>query len=63
MLKLFLYLLIFPFVVWIIDSIHINQIFKKNRVLQARIFYVMLVFALTYLVVNFMYDFIGVINL
>lgn len=63
MLKLFLYLLIFPFVVWIIDSVNINQIFKKNRVLQARIFYVMLVFALTYLVVNFMYDFIGVINL
>lgn len=63
MLKLFLYLLVFPVVVWIIDSININQIFKKNRIIQARIFYVMLVFAITYLVVNFMYDFIGVINL
>ena len=63
MLKFSLYLIVFSVVVWIIDSININQIFKKNRILQARIFYVMLVFALTYLVVNFIYDFIGVINL
>lgn len=62
MSKLILYVLVMPFIIWAFDSININQIFKKNRPYQARIIYMALIFALSYLVVNFLNDFLGVIK-
>lgn len=55
--KFFLYLGVTPFVIWAMDSININQIFKKNKVTQARVFYLLLGLALIYLITNFIYDF------
>ena len=55
--KLFLYILITLIVVWIMDGLNINFIFKKNRVLQARFFYLFVTLSLSYLVTNFVYDF------
>lgn len=60
MSKLILYVLVIPFVVWGCDSININVIFKKNRYYQARMFYMVLIFSLSYLVTNFLYDFMNV---
>ena len=40
--KFFLYLFSTIIVIYSIDSININQIFKKNRVVQARVFYFLL---------------------
>ena len=37
--KFLLYLFITPFVIYSLDSVNINQIFKKNKVFQARLFY------------------------
>ncbi len=54
--KVFLYILVAIFVIWSMDSININQIFKKNRVVQARIFYFFLGLSLIYLVTNFFWD-------
>ncbi len=62
MYKFILYLLVVPLCVFAIDSIDINRIFKKNKPQQARIFYVLFIFALSYLIVNFISDFVGVIN-
>ena len=62
MSKLVLYVLVMPFIIWAMDSININQIFKKNRYYQARIIYMALIFGLSYLVVNFLNDFVGVIK-
>ena len=62
MSKLILYVLVMPFIIWSFDSININQIFKKNRPYQARIIYMALIFGLSYLVVNFLNDFLGVIK-
>ena len=39
------------------DSININAIFKKNRVLQARVFYTLMALSIIYLITNFIYDF------
>ena len=39
-----------------LDSVNINFIFKKNKILQARILYIMIVFIISYLFVNFLYD-------
>lgn len=55
--KLILYILITPFVMYALDGININHLFKKNKIFQARIIYIMICIALSYLVVNFMYDF------
>ena len=63
MSKLVLYILVMPFIIWAMDSININQIFKKNRYYQARIIYMALIFGLSYLVVNFLNDFVGVIKI
>ena len=62
MTKIILYVLIFPLVIWSLDSININGIFKKNKEYQARIFYILLIFSLSYLVVNFLSEFVGVMN-
>lgn len=55
--KLILYILITPFVMYCLDSLNINHLFKKNKIVQARIIYIMMCFALSYLVVNFICDF------
>ena len=55
-IKFILYIIVGIFVIWSMDSININQIFKKNKVLQARVFYFFLTIAIIYLVTNFFYD-------
>lgn len=62
MRRFLLYIIILPLVIWAVDGININSIFKKNRIYQARVIYIIIIFALTYLTVNFMYDFIGSLN-
>ena len=37
--KFFLYILVTIAVIWSLDAVNINQIFKKNRIIQARVFY------------------------
>jgi len=59
MYNLLLYSIILVIVIWVMDGININHIFKKNRVYQARIFYIMMIFSITYLVSNFIIDFIN----
>ena len=54
--KFFLYVLVTMLVIWAMDSVNINQIFKKNKVLQARIFYFLLGISMIYLVTNFLMD-------
>ena len=56
-LKAILYIFITPFVIWALDSINIQNIFKKNRYYQARLLYLLITLGLTYLTVNFLYDF------
>ena len=59
MRRFLLYIIILPLVIWAVDGININSIFKRNRIYQARVIYIIIIFALTYLTVNFMYAFIG----
>ena len=54
--KFILYAIITPFVILAIDSLNINQIFKKNKVFQSRLFIFFIALALIYLVTNFIYD-------
>jgi len=54
--KFLIYLITTPIVIYSLDSININQIFKKNKINQARVFYLILALCLIYLLTNFIYD-------
>ena len=58
MVKLAVYVLAAIISLFALDSINLNVIFKKNKVVQSRVFYLVLVFIFTYLLGSFLYDFI-----
>ena len=58
MVKFAIYILSSIIVVYSIDAVNINAIFKKNKVVQARIFYLVITLSLIYLLSNMLYDFI-----
>ena len=64
MSKLILYIFVIPFIIWALDSVNINVIFKlsKHTNYQARVLYMAVIFSLSYLVVNFLYDFMNVFS-
>lgn len=54
--KFFLYIFSSIIVIYSIDSININQIFKKNKIMQARIFYFIVALCLIELLTSFLYN-------
>ena len=54
--KFFIYIAVTFLVIWAMESVDINKIFKKNRIMQARVFYFLLGISLIYLVTNFFMD-------
>ena len=55
--KLFIYIITTMSVLWAMDSVNLNFLFKKNKIYQARMFYFFITLSLIYLVTNFFYDF------
>lgn len=55
-IKLFIYLIVLPIVMWSISSLRIEGIFKKNSVNQIKIMYFFLSLMITYTVTQFIYD-------
>ena len=58
MTKTILYIIACLIVMWALDGVRINEIFKKNRYIQSRLLYLIIMFSLSYLLVNFIYDFL-----
>ncbi len=56
-LKALLYVIVLIITIWALDSININNLFKKNKYYASRVLYLIVSIALAYLVVNFLYDF------
>lgn len=54
--KFFVYVVVTFLVVWAMDSVNINGIFKKNKIIQARVFYFFLGLSMIYLITNFIMD-------
>ena len=54
--KFFLYVVVTIIVIWAMDSVNINGIFKKNKIIQARVLYFLLGLSLIYLITNFLMD-------
>lgn len=59
-IKLYLYILIVPLMIWTSMSLNIEGLFKKGHINQIRVFYISISLALSYLIVNFLYDFYSV---
>lgn len=57
MIKAILYIIIFIFTIWAMEGLDLNRFFKQSKVYQARIMYLMIAMSITYLTVNFLYDF------
>ena len=55
--KVILYVIVAIVTLFAMDSLNINGIFKQGRVLQARIFFMLLLLFIIYLVTNFICDF------
>ena len=55
-IKVFLYCIMIPLSIFTITSMNIEKYFKKGRVLQIKVMYLMLSFILSYLTVNFIVD-------
>ena len=63
-IKFILYFAVTIIVIWSMDTININSIFKKNvNPLQAKIFYFLLGLSMVYLVTNFFWDLINSVNI
>ena len=64
MVRIVLYIIVIPLVVWSMDSVNLNGIFKRgnSNYYQARVFYMLLVVSISYVVVSFINDFLGVFN-
>lgn len=58
MLKFLVYIFSAIIVIWSMDGVNINFIFKKGKILQAKVFYIILALVFTYLLANFIYDFV-----
>ncbi len=54
--KLILYIIVSILVIYAMDSVNINSIFKKNKIRQATLFYFFLGIGLIYIITNFLYD-------
>ena len=62
--KFILYFVITILVIWTMNTININQIFKKNaNPVQAKLFYFFVGLSLIYLVTNFLYDLINSVSI
>ena len=57
-IKVILYIVIIPFIIYVLEGLNINHIFKKNRVVQATSFYLVSTICISYIIVNFIYDFL-----
>ena len=62
MYNLLLYSIVLVIVIWAMEGVNINTIFKKNRMYQARVMYILIVLSLTYLSSNFILDFLNILK-
>lgn len=54
--KIILYIIILPLSLYALDSLNIENKFKKNKIYQARLLVLFIAMSLSYLVVNFLID-------
>ena len=61
--KLILYVIFVFLSTYILSGINFDSIMKKNKPIEARLLVMCLSFMMSYLLTNFVYDFIGTITI
>lgn len=56
-IKAILYIIALPIVIYALGSVNYEKFIKANKVTQARLLFFIIAIALSYLTVNFFYDF------
>lgn len=56
-LKGLVYVLVTIITIWAVNSVNFDRFFKKNKIWEARVLYLLVCISISYLVVNFLYDF------
>lgn len=59
-IKLYLYILIVPLIIWAVMSLRLEHLFKKGSTNQIKIIYISISLIISYLLVNFLYEFYSV---
>lgn len=54
--KLWLYSIIVPIVAYVVASLKLESYFKKGKITEIRLFYMFVVFIISYLIVGFIFD-------
>ena len=62
MSKIILYLFVIPLVIYAMDSFNFNFVFKKYKNFQSKVFYILVMFSISYLVCSFLSDFFNIIK-
>ena len=60
-IKIMIYVFTTLLTIFMFDSLNINHLFKKNRILEAKIIIILISISISYLVTNYIYDFISYI--
>lgn len=55
-IKILLYVIFIPLSIWIMLSLKIEHLFKKNSTNQIKVFYFIMSLLISYLLVNFVFD-------
>lgn len=61
--KLCLYAFSFLVSVFIVSSLNINSIFKKDRIWEARVFIITFIIIISYILQSFLYDIVTMMTL
>jgi len=57
MLKALIYILVTIVTIWALNGVNFEKFIKKNKIYEARVLYLLVSMSISYLVVNFLYDF------
>ena len=58
MYNFLIYLIVLVLTIWAMESVNLNSIFKKNRMYQARVLYILIVLGIAYLASSFIINFL-----
>ena len=60
--KIIIYCVMILLSTFIVSGLNINELFKKNHKIEARLFIVVLIVSMSYLLTNFVTDIIGIMS-
>ena len=61
-IKIILYIVLSALSIYALSGINFNNFFLKNKIVESRVFIMIIALSLSYLATNFIYDFISILG-